>query len=168
MKILLVGMWFFDGAFVLVILTLKHTFWPSRQKPLAPTSGFALSPVSPSTISLIYWLQNSLYLNFIVGFFQELCLEISYFIVKNQNEPSSFSVQFVRDVVSCKNWFPWKCINYFEKKFIKYGKKKCTLMWELEPVPTVYVDEISIFSLLRTPVVPRRSPRKRKLNSDEL
>ena len=41
-------------------------------------------------------------------------------------------------------------------------------MWELEPVPTVYVDEISIFSLLRTPVVPRRSPRKRKLNSDEL
>ena len=41
-------------------------------------------------------------------------------------------------------------------------------MWELEPVQTVYVDEISIFSLLRTPVVPRRSPRKRKLNSDEL
>lgn len=41
-------------------------------------------------------------------------------------------------------------------------------MSELKPVPTVHVDEISIFSLLQTPVVPRRSPRKRKFNSDEL
>ena len=41
-------------------------------------------------------------------------------------------------------------------------------MWELKPVPTAHVDEISNSSVLRTPVVPRRSSRKRKLDSDEL
>ena len=41
-------------------------------------------------------------------------------------------------------------------------------MWELKPMPTVYVDEISNSSVLRPPNVQRRSPRKRKLNSDEL
>ena len=39
-------------------------------------------------------------------------------------------------------------------------------MWELKPVPTTHVDEISNSSVLRTPVVPRRSSRKRKLDSN--
>ena len=39
-------------------------------------------------------------------------------------------------------------------------------MWELKPVPTTHVDEISNSSVLRTPVVQRRSSRKRKLDSD--
>ena len=43
------GRW--DLEFVLVILTKKKAFCPSRQNPLARTSGFALTPVKPLMIS---------------------------------------------------------------------------------------------------------------------
>ena len=41
-------------------------------------------------------------------------------------------------------------------------------MWELKPALTVHVDDISNSSVLLPTVVPRRSPRKRKLNSGKL
>ena len=43
--------WRWDSEFVLVILTLKKAFCPSRQNPLARTSGFALTPARPLMIS---------------------------------------------------------------------------------------------------------------------
>ena len=58
-------------------------------------------------------------------------------------------------------------VKHFESKYIKYGKR-CTLKWELHPIPTIHTDSISRPSLLRTPVVSRRSPRKRKLDIDQL
>ena len=39
---------------------------------------------------------------------------------------------------------------------------------ELHPIPAIHTDSISRPSLLRTPVVSRRSPRKRKLDIDQL
>ena len=50
----------------------------------------------------------------------------------------------------------------------KCRKKKFKLMWELKPALTVHVDDISNSSVLLPTVVPRRSPRKRKLNSGKL
>ena len=46
---------------------------------------------------------------------------------------------------------------------IKRGKKRCKLRWELYPVPTIHTTEAtSAPSTIRVPVVPRRSPKKRK------
>ena len=66
--------------------------------------------------------------------------------------------------VNRKEWTP---TSNFESKYVKYGKR-CTLKWELHPIPTIHTDSISRPSLLRTPVVSRRSPRKRKLDIDQL
>ena len=41
-------------------------------------------------------------------------------------------------------------------------------MWQLHPVPTIHNDSKSNLSLLRTPIIPRKSPRKRKIGVDEL
>ena len=40
------------------------------------------------------------------------------------------------------------CIDHFEKRFTKYGKNKYKRMWELKPVTTVHVDEISNLRLM--------------------
>ena len=53
----------------------------------------------------------------------------------------------------------------FWSKYVKYSKRG-TLKWEL--VPTIHTDSTSRPSLLRTPVVLRRSPRKKKLDIDQL
>ena len=71
------------------------------------------------------------------------------------------------------DWLPSKhsviCIEHFEPRFIKRGKKRCKLRWELHPVPTIHTTEApSAPSKLRVPVVPRRSPKKRKLGTDEM
>ena len=78
---------------------------------------------------------------------------------KSGEKKSSFHFQEDTDLnekwiyfVDRKNWLPSKnsviCIDHFEKIFIKYGQKKCNLMWELKPVPTAHVDEISNSSVL--------------------
>ena len=44
------------------------------------------------------------------------------------------------------------------------------VLWQfqLHPVPTTHNDSKSNPSLLRTPTIPRKSPRKRKIGLDEL
>ena len=59
------------------------------------------------------------------------------------------------------------CVEHFESKYVKYGKR-CTLKWELHLLLTIHPDSISRPSILRTPVVSQRSPRKRKLDTDQL
>ena len=70
-----------------------------------------------------------------------------------------------------KDWSPTAhsviCIDHFEEKIIKSGKK-CKLFWQLHPVPTIHHDSKSNPPLLRTPIVPRKSTRKRKNGVDEL
>ena len=70
-----------------------------------------------------------------------------------------------------KDWSPTSqsviCIDHFDEKFIKRGKK-CKLLWQLHPVPTIHNDSKSNPSLLRTPTISRKSPRKRKIGVDEL
>ena len=67
--------------------------------------------------------------------------------------------------VNRKEWTPTSnsaiCVEHFESKYLKCGKR-CTLKWELHPIPTTHTDSISRPSLLRTPVVSRRSPRKKE------
>ena len=50
-RIFSVDIWRCDNALVFVILTTKKAFCPSRQIPRALTSGRALSPAIPFTIS---------------------------------------------------------------------------------------------------------------------
>ena len=73
--------------------------------------------------------------------------------------------------VNRKEWTPTSnsviCVEHFESKYVKYGKR-CTLKWELHPIPTIHTDSISSPSLLRIQVVSRRSPRKRKQDIDQL
>ena len=74
--------------------------------------------------------------------------------------------------VNRKDWFPTKysviCIDHFEEKNLKRGKSRCKLIWELHPVPTIHPNTILQTSILRTPTVSRRSPRKRAYATDEL
>ena len=78
--------------------------------------------------------------------------------------------------VNPKDWIPTKnsviCINHFEDKFIKQGKQRSKLIWELHPVHIIHVqndmEASPQISTLRTPIIPRRSPRKRPLGTDVL
>ena len=56
--------------------------------------------------------------------------------------------------------------DHFEEKFIK--RKKCKLLWQLHPVTTINNDSKSKPSLLRTPTILKKSPRKQKIGVDEL
>ena len=59
------------------------------------------------------------------------------------------------------------CICHFEEKFIKRGKKMSTpVVQQLHPVPTIHNE--SNLSLLRTPTISMKSPRKRKIGVAEL
>ena len=52
------------------------------------------------------------------------------------------------------------------KKIINYGKK-CTLKWNLLPVPTIQTDKISGSSTIRVTKLPRKEPTLRYLGKDE-
>ena len=69
--------------------------------------------------------------------------------------------------VNRKDWVPSKysaiCVNHFDDKFINY-RKRCTLKWNLLPVPT---NEICGSSTLRVPKLPRKKPTLRYLGKDE-
>ena len=73
--------------------------------------------------------------------------------------------------VNRQSWEPTKnsviCINHFEEKFVKFGKR-CTLKWELKPVPTIHPIVEGKVSNIRVPTLPRRSPRKRNIQEDEM
>ena len=58
-------------------------------------------------------------------------------------------------------------IDNFEEKF-KKRSKKCKLFWQLHPASTIHNDSKSTLSLLRTPTILRKSPRKQKIRVDEL
>ena len=59
------------------------------------------------------------------------------------------------------------CIDHFEEKNIKRGKK-CKLLWQLHQVLTIHNDSKSSPSLIRTPTIPRKFPRNRKIGLNEL
>ena len=72
--------------------------------------------------------------------------------------------------VNRKYWVPTKysaiCVDHFDDKFIKYGKR-CTLKWNLLPVPTIQTDKISGSLTIRVPKLPRKEPTLRYLGKDE-
>ena len=60
---------------------------------------------------------------------EDLELQIQWIYLANRKEwtPTSNSVIYVE---------------HFESKYVKYGKR-CTLKWELHPIPTIHTDSIS-------------------------
>ena len=61
------------------------------------------------------------------------------------------------------------CQDHFEEKYISFGKKN-HLKWELQPIPTIHTDNDNTIapSLLGVPNAPRKPPRKRNYQEDEL
>ena len=72
--------------------------------------------------------------------------------------------------INRKSWEPHKsagiCLHHFDLKFIKVGQRT-TLKWELDPVPTIYPDNI-LPSLLPTPTTFRKPPTQRSIIPDEM
>ena len=78
-------------------------------------------------------------------------------------------VQFVNRV----DWVPKErtvlCAKHFNPKYIKFGKCRNHMRWELQPVPTVHTsDALKRPSAVQTPDVPRKVPKVRIYQEDEL
>ena len=63
------------------------------------------------------------------------------------------------------------CIEHFEEKYVKYGKRN-HLKWDLMPIPTIHTNEKYDKSIspssLSVPKTPRRAPRKRIFQADQM
>ena len=74
-------------------------------------------------------------------------------------------------LVNRKDWLPTAhsviCIDLFEEKFIKRGKK-CQLLCCGEDIQYLQSWWLEAQSILRTPTIPRKSPRKQNIWADEL
>lgn len=70
-----------------------------------------------------------------------------------------------------KNWTPTAysviCIDHFDPKYIKHGKK-CKLLWNLSPVPTIHTDMTTPSSVFRKPLIPRHVPTPRYFGKEQL
>ena len=96
------------------------------------------------------------------------------------NGPRKSPFFFPRDADLCERWIyfvnrqNWKptkfsviCVDHFDPKYIKQGKK-CKLLWDLSPLPTIQTDIVSARSILRTPAFPRKLPTARCHGKNEL
>ena len=61
------------------------------------------------------------------------------------------------------------CAKHFEEKYIKIGKCRSHMRWELNPIPTIHsANALKRPSVVQTPVVPRKVPKLRVYQEDEL
>ena len=77
-------------------------------------------------------------------------------------------IKFVNRV----NWKPTKhsiiCVKHFEEEFISQGKRM-TLKWKLQPIPTIHTEKaLKRPSTLPTSSYPRKSPKIRIYQQDEI
>ena len=75
--------------------------------------------------------------------------------------------------VNRSDWKPIKnsviCEKHFESKYILIGKQRNLLDWKLNPIPTLHTDmALKKPSLLPTLSVPRKTPKLRVYQEDEL
>ena len=64
------------------------------------------------------------------------------------------------------------CIDHFEEKYIKHGAARNHLKWNMMPIPTIHTndehDKSVSPSSLSVPKTPRKGPRKRIFQEDQL
>ena len=75
--------------------------------------------------------------------------------------------------VNRSNWSVTKnsviCFKYFEDKFLVRGDKRTKLNWKLNPITSIHTNEAQKRpSTLRNPPAPRKSPKVRVFQEDEL
>ena len=74
--------------------------------------------------------------------------------------------------VNGTNWQPSQlsilCVKHFEETFILHGKNS-KLKWAINPIPTIHSDEVRKRpSTLSTPVIPRKAPKTRLYQEDQI
>ena len=104
------------------------------------------------------------------------------YIKKNQNKGNFSSFHFPLEnsellikwerFTNRRDWRPTKhsvlCDLHFDEKFISRGKR-CTLKWDMQPVPTIYPkDMLERPLILPTPQSKRKLPTQRNFYEDEL
>ena len=62
------------------------------------------------------------------------------------------------------------CQKHFEAKLVNISEKRAHLDWKSDPIPTIYLNEIytKYPSMLPTPVIVRKPPKKRSFQEDEM
>ena len=104
-----------------------------------------------------------------------------YVSEKSENPVSTFRfpldkpdlLQKWQQFVNRSNWSATKnsviCIKHFEEKFLLRGDKRTKLNWKLSPIPSIHTDEaLKRPSTLQNPSVPRKAPKLRVFQRDEL
>ena len=80
-------------------------------------------------------------------------------------------IQFVSESNFTPSQHSRICIQHFEEKYVKFGKRN-HLKWEMLPIPTIHTndehDKTVSPSSLSVPKVPRKAPRKRIFQEDEM
>ena len=81
-------------------------------------------------------------------------------------------IKFVNRPVE-ENWIPTKnskiCANHFDEKYIKRCNVRNYIKWDLNPVPTIHTPEaLKRPSQLPTSIIPRKKPKERVYQEDEL
>ena len=98
---------------------------------------------------------------------------ISTFSFPLASSDKSFLVDHWVRFVNRSDWKPTKnsviCGKHFESKFILTGKQRNFLDWKLNPIPTLHTDKaLKKPSLLPTMSVPRKTPKLRVYQEDQL
>ena len=75
--------------------------------------------------------------------------------------------------VNRSNWSVTKnsliCVKHFEDNFFLRGDKRTKLNWKLNPIPSIHTHEAQErLSTLQNPPAPRKSPKVRVFQEDEL
>ena len=80
-------------------------------------------------------------------------------------------IQFVSESNFVPSQHSRVCIEHFEEKYIKFGKRN-HLKWQMLPIPTIHTndeyDKSVSPSSLSVPKTPRRGPRKRIFQKDQM
>lgn len=80
-------------------------------------------------------------------------------------------IQFVSEINFEPSSHSRICIHHFEERFIKFGKRN-HLKWELSPVPTIHTNDLNDKTVspssLSVPKIPRKAPRKRIFQEDQM
>ena len=96
----------------------------------------------------------------------------STFDFPNCSELKDIWIKFVNRPVE-ENWIPTKnskiCGNHFDEKYIKRCNVRNYIKWDLNPVPTIHTPEaLKRPSQLPTSIIPRKKPKERVYQEDEL
>ena len=99
--------------------------------------------------------------------------KVSVFSFPDPEEKPDLYRKWVEFVNRPSSWKPGKnavlCAHHFDESYIKIGNVRSRLRWELHPVPTIHTEgALKRPSVVKTPVIPRKAPKVRNYQEDEL